>query len=471
MKEINIFLAGSLDLEDQRAAIEKRIGKLNNSAEFKSTKIILKYCGNSGDKQSGYNHIVIEDTDIVFFLFEENVGLFSFEELLRACIGNENNGRPEVGVFTKKTQEPNPQLKNLQLILSRTTGCYTIDYEDNESLCEKIEDRIRTFNNNSKPVKRNRLKYTVKEKFLYFAISFVIISATIFFINKYYQNKNISVGNTSGVLLLSGGGTIEGYLWDHDSIDIANTDGMVYVPMPSKLAWQLIYEEMSKLGYEPDGNRPYYPIILSSKKAYDDDFVPLEQQKEFKNIIGYVAEILIGYDTLQVTMSSDLAENYTNTITDVDLATLLSGKNGIKPTLFTTTIGKSGTYNQYQKTLEDVGLNIDSLNPKVFYRKQKSDFFNDGKNQFVVLGSNGYNPINITNVKRLKLINTKSHEHIINPLYIYTILYKWNDTYVVRDCVKDFLDSIGITDFPESFSEMPSSQLVHEYDKKKRILK
>ena len=109
----------------------------------------------------------------------------------------------------------------------------------------------------------------------------------------------------STTLLLVGGGSLKGFFKYKNHLDITKSSKYVYVPMPSLSAWSLIREELSAGRYDDSDLRSYLLVLLSAKQATDKDFMPdIVQQNDFRNKIGFVVEIEVGADTLQVTMKN-----------------------------------------------------------------------------------------------------------------------------------------------------------------------
>ena len=517
MGKINIFLAGSIELVEEREAIQSLITYLTGSDEFKDTPLICKSCKNSGDKQSEYNNFIESECNVLIQIIGKEFGIFSQEEFLRACIYYEKNERPDIYVFVKEGIST-LNLHDIETIQNRTNGKYVIKYKDIENLKSLVEERMRDYKKQYQERERLEKEYTEKErvkkeyleneklekerleikkrnkpinKFLHFIkykhnrfvltysfiVTIMLICYLLFTIKWYLRYSSNTSEKKDEVLLLAGGGTIEGYLLDQDSIDIAHSEGMVYVPMPSSAAWPLIYEEMSKLGYNENSGRPYYPIIMSSKRAEDKDFVPEEQIKQFTDNIGSIVEVFLGYDTLQVFAKGleKLDIHIKERITDKQLAELITKNTSQTLNVFTTTVGKSGTYAKYAQILNKNDCKLEEYNQtKNFYRNQKTSYFNDGSTPFIVLGSKGYHPsLLVDDVSKLNVISTAEgyYDYITNPLYLYTVAYNYNNKYIIPNCVCNFLRRIGLDDFPDSFEMMPSSRLIQIYDKTKRQLK
>ena len=280
---------------------------------------------------------------------------------------------------------------------------------------------------------------------------------------------------TEKPVLLIGGGSVKGKLIERR--DSSTINKYRYIPAPSSTVWPIITEEIELKSYNSQ-NREYYMIFLSAQRIMPNDKIT----KLFTSKIGYIMEIYIGDNYLQMLASDDFAEELRNkdTISIEYLASILN--NPVKflkepnsfledsskaITIYTTTPNTSGTYKRYQEVLNDYGFYLDSIHS--YDRIKQSTYYisnNRGEynKPYIILEASTYK----SNADKKKaIIVKKDNKMITNPLFIYFIVYKSEDKYIIPDETRRFLNDIGYN-LPQNSSPSLSPEcndsLIQTYD-------
>lgn len=167
MKQIklNFFVAGSKDLEKERNTFRVVASELQTYYEkFRKVSCLLNivtfenFSSVAGKerKQAEYNCHIQHVADVVFFVFDAQIGGITREEFDIAKRAYLLKKRPQIGVFTKITSTSNTEIDLLKDEVNEI-GQYWIDYKDDKDLRVKIKDEISKLIDNEITKNQDRL--------------------------------------------------------------------------------------------------------------------------------------------------------------------------------------------------------------------------------------------------------------------------------------------------------------------------
>lgn len=143
--EVNIFIAGSIALQEERMIVKSEISSIQNRVD----KIIrcksVEDFSNSfveGGRQKQYDAYIRNNADFVIFILDSKVGSITLDEFKVAISAFEETGHPKIFVFNKRYKDslkntPMSDLEcNVSLIISycRAHNQYYTDYESDYEL-------------------------------------------------------------------------------------------------------------------------------------------------------------------------------------------------------------------------------------------------------------------------------------------------------------------------------------------------
>ena len=149
-KVLNIFVAGSKSLERERNHF--KIEAQNLQAEYEQHKnkhiqinvytfeSFSSISDNTETPQDRYNHYIINEADIVFFVFDGEVGGITIQEFNVAenAYKHSKDKRPQLCIFAREGAKDSVEIKYLK---KRVTDLkqYWIDYKDDGDFRYKIK--------------------------------------------------------------------------------------------------------------------------------------------------------------------------------------------------------------------------------------------------------------------------------------------------------------------------------------------
>lgn len=152
-KVLNIFVAGSKSLERERNHF--KIEAQNLQAEYEQHKnkhiqinvytfeSFSSISDNTETPQDRYNHYIINEADIVFFVFDGEVGGITIQEFNVAenAYKHSKDKRPQLCIFAREGAKDSVEIKYLK---KRVTDLkqYWIDYKDDGDFRYKIKNEL-----------------------------------------------------------------------------------------------------------------------------------------------------------------------------------------------------------------------------------------------------------------------------------------------------------------------------------------
>lgn len=475
MKTINLFVACPKDsdnLKSLKESIKKKCLNLNvyfaekikEENEDRKIKVIPVTYDDPERREEVCKQIIKHRADIVLFLFDNVYDKYLLDELKYAVELSIKFHKPEPLVYVNKNNDNSTNIdldKEIAEILAEG-GWIFEPFIDSGDLWGKVLDKMERYFNQYYSIRRIQRKAKWRYYSLPLAIVMIIIGVACFACRPLLRNKV-----ESRQLLIMGGGSAINYIVEHaptlKSKDDLNTIRWHYAAMASGNAYGLIAEEVIK-NYDGYKSHPYYPIVLSAQRASENDFLKTSNNKGDFNKTGIVIGVFLGYDWL-VAYGSNEAFPKPDSIIRVDLLNKIiadqvlllksqldsvandsivsNARVKIKPTTIYTTSENSGTLNTYKEICDSSIIQYNDLEHHIF-----SDIVtlsdNQGK-EWVALGSKYYHPLDISNAVSLTL-HDSIDRIILKPIYIYFMLYRQDEAYILPRATKRFLKKIQLPD-------------------------
>lgn len=320
-------------------------------------------------------------------------------------------------------------------------------FKDTKDLWEKIKDKINRYvhsYNSIRDIQRwnKRRYYGFWIGLPLFIVS--VILGVVFLIK--WRNAE------SRRLLIVGGGSARQYI--EDSLlrrEIGTNYLNWYAAMPSGESYRIIAEERIK-NYKGKSYkyRPYYPIVISAQMASEKNFLGTSTPKEFRKtgiIIGIhlTDDWLVAYGSEKV---FDSIKHYSAKIPASALDSLIffniQDSTSSKIDIYTTSVN-SGTLNTYLHYCDNLRKR-DSLsipNSFGFSNKDLLPKEENHNNKWIALGSFYYHPKN-QGMEQLDVVSSSDLGKITKPIYVYFMLYKDHNSYILPKATNKFLKRIKI---------------------------
>lgn len=151
--KLDVFIAGSKALERERnlfKIVAQDIQQDYHAQKKKDVRINVytfesfgSICENTQPLQGKYNNFIKGVADIVFFVFDGNIGGITMEEYLVAeeSYKKNQNKKPKICIFTKVTSQVNMEIENLKKRISEIDQ-YWVDYKNEDDLRFKINREL-----------------------------------------------------------------------------------------------------------------------------------------------------------------------------------------------------------------------------------------------------------------------------------------------------------------------------------------
>lgn len=154
MKEINVFIAGSLDLKEERQKIFASANELN--AGFKSGKKVIFYTFNGvGNRMSTFKEFIRNKADIVLFLIKDKIGEYTEEEYKSAISNYHNNGYPHTYVLLHSYETKTSDIEHIEKLMKDSGDeNFYITYHNADDLEKKVKRIIKIFPPKPQPIKK-----------------------------------------------------------------------------------------------------------------------------------------------------------------------------------------------------------------------------------------------------------------------------------------------------------------------------
>lgn len=381
MKHIELFVAGSITLEEERKEIDALIGSLNSLYYRNGFNITVSSYKTLGSDQREYDTFIKRRAEVVVLIIKGVLGERAEGELKLALDTKEKHYHPKVAIYVNSDEEKGIKLdaesnKRLDDILNmgETNYYYTL-YKNNAELTSLIKDCVLAYIHDYGKIKRKVFWRRWRVPICCFVGAAVVAFGCYLInqINKQNNQINMQKGEIDELskprLVVAGGGTVynyikHGYSINGDTVgrlDIANPQNtqfknVYYVHIPSGNAYSLLNEErITPTNY--CNLKRYYPVCLSTGKANVTDFVSSDTNDYIKNV-GHIVGIEIGEVKLMVLEYNPAGKKNNNTFSPQELMRMIDNNEVI----LHTTSPNSGTYNAYTKQM---GLTLMSK-PLVF---------------------------------------------------------------------------------------------------------
>ena len=147
---LQIFVAGSKDLEEERSWVRNVASNLdaNYSGKGKSIHFIVKDYLNfeltfdTNGQQTNYNKYIAETADLVVFILDKNIGNITNQEFEVAYKAYSTERRPKICILSKKHNQSNANIDNMRRRVTQLNQYYN-EYETKEQFYKKVEDLLR----------------------------------------------------------------------------------------------------------------------------------------------------------------------------------------------------------------------------------------------------------------------------------------------------------------------------------------
>ena len=445
---INVYVSCPKDsdnLNNQKVAL----GKWLNNIEKKYTSLgenkieINAITYGVQENRRSFGEKSIKKSDIVIFLFDEEHDEILFEELSKAVNRGIRFRKPEVFVYVSRIDEENEDFQKIKLIL-KNGGWVPEPLSSTNKLLNDVEGKIKQYVRSFKSIKG--LRNWSMRKYYGFWYGLPITMAFICLFAVLWINAE------SRRLLIVGGGSARQYI--EDSLlrrEIGTSYLNWYAAMPSGESYRIIAEERIK-NYKGKSYkyRPYYPIVISAQMASEKDFLGTSTPKEFRKtgiIIGIhlTDDWLVAYGSEKVFDGIKLSNaKITASALDSMIYSNIQDSTSAKIDIYTTSVN-SGTINTYLDNCDSLRKR-DSLsipNSFGFSNKDLLPKEENHNNKWIALGSFYYFPKN-QGMEQLNVVLNSDLEKISKPIYVYFMLYKDNDSYILPKATNRFLKRIKI---------------------------
>lgn len=267
------------------------------------------------------------------------------------------------------------------------------------------------------------------------------------------------IKDTTPLLVIMGGGSVWNYINEKTKFDSLSWTGdnprnyrYVYLPMASGKTWPQI-GELRSVEKTDINHYPYHLVLLSATKANPDKMIPEKtQQINFRGDRGYVEEIKVGQNQLQIAVRKDIdIDKYLEQVDGkkmISIPELVRFMKEKKPVIYSTN-KESGTYNRYDSLFKAHAFDMDTEAEWIsFIDGQKGYDYAD--TTYIVLGADTYNAKHNDNVDKYYVMDENSKRILTNDLYVYFMVFKGfkDGDYSIPTVVRCFLKDIGI-EMPE----------------------
>lgn len=279
--------------------------------------------------------------------------------------------------------------------------------------------------------------------------------------------------DTSSLLVIMGGGSVSNYIKNNSKtrFDLSDDSNRyhrsykyIYLPTASRKAWSQIGELRSVPLIDPN-HYQYHLVLLSAKKADPKEMIPeLEQQANFIKERGYVEEIKVGQNQLQIAIKEGTVDKdgtsidkYLTRINEKAVITIDKLiqfiRNAPSNLVIYSTNKESGTYCKYDSLFIAHSFGMDSIKNWTPFIDGQGKIDYSQKDPYIILEVDTYyGKNNADNIKRYDVYDENSKNGLTNDLYIYFVVFKDHERYIIPEIIRSFLKDIGI-EMPENHSD------------------
>jgi len=454
MKQINIFIAGSKTLKTYRERLILWANSKNYDYRRRNEGLQINVYSfkEVGDDQDAYNAVITEKSDIILFVVEGSIGEKTKEELIKAKEGFSQKGRPEIWVFTNRSETN--AITYLEGALGRK---YSVDFDSAEALVNKVNLRLDNYVDKIKSSEYKAHKVVNTSTFLkgWGKVAIICLACLL---------AGLCIGKYNGcgmtfteekaektMLLIAGGGSVANFIEEQPGTLIpalADYPNGYFLHLPTKSAWKMLIEEV----VSRQDTRRYYPICISAAEATDSDFCSAQISKQMFLDSAIVVSCKLGEDSLAVYVQKGckfLKDNaeclYTNHISVAKLKELIENK---EMNVYSTSL-ESGTRAGYCQVLD-----IDNDKFNEYLAGQFSEYspissVSKGNKPYLLLGSHCYQ-MNAVRDDALRLtVDTK----FVKPILIYFMAYGVShDIYTIPKETIEFIHHLKLNSLDDYIS-------------------
>lgn len=399
VKQIKIFVAGAINLDEERQELSLMIGKMNYDNCNKGIVVYAPCYKDLGDWQDRYNTYIKEEADIVIFIIRDYIGDEAKKEFIVAADALRKNGQPEVIICLHKSAPEEQKGIVHGLMEGLPKKQYAVVYDSVENLGTEVRRRIEQYIKKEEICAKEVSKWqdTTKKWIQRSLYGLCAVLAAVFIVWGYSLWRGDD-SNRGQKILFAGGGSVANYLrtYSLDSTDILDVnlyaDG-IYANMPSGNAWTLLSEEVNRFkqyGHHIDALR-FVTLCLSASRA---DSVNLLRDYQSNSLMkeASIIECKIGNDPLVVYIDTAIQDvtKHKSEITGEELAEILKKHSAYN--IFSTS-ASSGTCHSFQAILPeeyniDVATMLDTGEIRVYTEASELTEFKDGS--CIIMGSEYY---------------------------------------------------------------------------------
>lgn len=468
MSELKIFIAGSKELKQERNGIKIIANDLSSLYSSRGIHITAHSYEHFDEDQLSYNNFIINEADIAIFILDGYIGSKTEEEFIEATKSLKENGHPEVMVFMREYDRDSitPSIARVQGLIMGClgNGKYHTDYSSLDDLKARAKERIMRYvdkhedslalglvhekpKNEPWPVKESEPTASepsgVKQRSWLVALLSAFVTAAVLLFVLFYQG----VFSNEPQMFFVGGGSVAQFIKDefrvngNDSLDIKNYGNSIYLNMPSRTAWSMPVEEITRT--LEDKKLPFVTLCLSAARVAEDELkYDVHEISKKSRLLGY----RIGYDSLLVLMEREFAITEGLLPADADslrryeidakrfvqyIAEIHNGQDRFR--MFTTTL-QSGTLGMYQSLVDKYSSSMNFSNVLgvkgkecyVFYRTNDIAYFKNliggsgvAEKPFLILGSSHYLPSKFEEKELVKFYVRDKEEYSKKEMFVF----------------------------------------------------
>ena len=260
------------------------------------------------------------------------------------------------------------------------------------------------------------------------AVIFMALAVAVLFGRKYNnelkQYNNELKQYKEPCIVFAGGGTVKNYLKDSCNYDVSNQKPNLFIHMPSKSAWTLIWDDLNT-----GSNRLFFPVVLSATQISDTiiNSIPKDFWDKYRLIEFPVGEIPL--------MVQQIPADTSKTIITIQELNKYIGNSSY--TVYTTS-PTSGTYLTYAKKGVNISKCTLTYNESHFEGK-----WNPENIQIFLANTEFYYLREKEPTQHLMTLVDTDSTPIMMPLYIYTLASFDSDSYKIAVNVQNVLDELG----------------------------
>lgn len=194
MKRLTIFLAGSVNLIEERKALKGMCSKLNKDYEKRRWSTQAISCDELTTQQEGIDKYIKKEADVVIFIVKDKLNPWSRKEMRIAKECRETAGRPAILVMLdKKSGEPHEELLKTYMEGLLGENEYYVPYNGVKSIAiearKKIEPILKSETGN---ILENAAAFKKNEQITWYNDNFAYLTIEV----RFKENYNIAMEET-----------------------------------------------------------------------------------------------------------------------------------------------------------------------------------------------------------------------------------------------------------------------------------